>query len=54
MQGTTKHFALTLAAFCGFMIVFPQLRALIALIGAADQTLGLRRGIGLHPTGQEA
>jgi hypothetical protein len=53
MQGMTKYFALTPAAFCGFMVFFPQLRAHIALIDAADQTLDLRQGIGLHPTGQE-
>jgi len=44
---------LVIAVFCGFMIVFPPLTALVALIGVADQTLDLRRRIGLHPTGQE-
>ena len=44
---------LVIAVFYGFMIVFPPLTALVALIGVADQTLDLRRRIGLHPTGQE-
>jgi uncharacterized protein YybS (DUF2232 family) len=39
--------------FYGFMIVFPPLTAIVALIGVADQTLDLRRRIGLSPIGQE-
>ncbi len=41
------------AVFYGFMIVFPPLIALVALVGVADQTLSLRRRIGLTPVGQE-
>ncbi len=41
------------AVFYGFMVVFPPLIALVAAIGVADQTLNLRRRIGLPPAGQE-
>lgn len=49
----TPIFYLVIAVFYGFMIVFPPLIAVVALIGVADQTLDLRRRIGLDPTGQE-
>jgi hypothetical protein len=39
--------------FYGFMVLFPPLIALVAAIGVADQTLNLRRRIGLPPAGQE-
>ena len=44
---------LVIAAFYGFMIVFPPLIAVVALIGVADQTLELRRRFGLVPAGLE-
>ena len=43
-----------LAVFCGFLIVFPPLAAVVALIGVADQFLDLRRRTGLVRSGQEA
>jgi len=46
-------FYLVIAVFYGFMIVFPPLTAVVALIGVADQTLELRRRFGLVPAGQE-
>jgi hypothetical protein len=49
----TPIFYVVIAVFYGFMIVFPPLIAVVALIGMADQTLDLRRRIGLDPTGQE-
>jgi hypothetical protein len=49
----TPIFSLVIAVFYGFMIVFPPLTAIVALIGVADQTLDLRRRIGLSPIGQE-
>ena len=49
----TPIFYVVIAVFYGFMIVFPPLIALVALIGVADQTLDLRRRFGLVPTGQE-
>ena len=49
----TPIFYVVIAVFFGFMIVFPPLIALVALIGVADQTLDLRRRFGLVPTGQE-
>ena len=42
-----------LAVFSGFLIVFPPLSALVALIGVVDQFLGLRRRTGLARSGQE-
>lgn len=42
-----------LAVFYGFMIVFPPLSVPVALIGVADQLLGLRRRTGLVRSGQE-
>ncbi len=42
-----------LAVFYGFMVVFPPLCAVVALIGVADQTFDLRRRTGLVRTGQE-
>ncbi len=44
---------LVIAVFYGFMIVFPPLIAVVALIGVADQTLELRRRFGLVPAGLE-
>lgn len=44
---------LILAVFYGFMIVFPPLSVPVALIGVADQILGLRRRTGLVRPGQE-
>jgi hypothetical protein len=49
----TPIFFVVIAVFYGFMIVFPPLIAVVALIGVADQTLDLRRRIGFDPTGQE-
>jgi hypothetical protein len=42
-----------LAVFYGFMIVFPPLCAVVALIGVADQSLDLHRRTGLVRSGQE-
>ncbi|MEP4377628.1 MAG: hypothetical protein ABJ215_04300 [Alphaproteobacteria bacterium] len=42
-----------LAVFYGFLIVFPPLSVPVALIGMADQILGLRRRTGLVRPGQE-
>jgi len=42
-----------LAVFYGFIIVFPPLSVPVALIGVADQILGLRRRTGLVRSGQE-
>ena len=42
-----------LAVFYGFLIVFPPLSVPVALIGVADQILGLRRRTGLVRSGQE-
>jgi hypothetical protein len=49
----TPIFFVVIAVFYGFMIVFPPLIAVVALIGVADQTLDLRRRIEFDPTGQE-
>lgn len=49
----TPIFYLVIAVFYGFMIVFPPLTAVVALIGVADQTLELRRRFGLVPAGLE-
>lgn len=42
-----------LAVFYGFLIVFPPLAALVALVGVADQFLELRRRTHLADAGQE-
>lgn len=44
---------IVIAVFYGFVIVFPPFIALVAAIGVADQTLNLRRRIGIVPNRQE-